>query len=576
MSNWYVKKCSAVSNELMDFYGAGKPLSYALYHRRIRDKLSLKNYTDTDNFEFQNITDLKGVTKAYAVIKNALDCHSKICIYGDYDADGVMSTTIMYKGLVDLGADVHYFIPDRVEDGYGLNERAVREIIEKGTELIITCDNGISALNQINVAKEMGAKVVVLDHHEPLIDEGKEVIPVADAVVDAKIENCGFKFTQMCAGGLCYRFICGFYEFLGVELKNKSELCELASVATICDVVDLVEDNRAIASQGLKLINKGSSNIGLKALIKLKEIKEVTSYNVGFVIGPCVNASGRLDSAKIAVELLVTKSEMRATELADILNEFNERRKEITVNCLDRIVDNIENSSLINDKIIVAYDEDTHESVAGIIAGRIRERYSRPAIVLTKAETGVKGSGRSVENYNMFKGLNEVKSLLDKFGGHTMAAGLSIDKENIDLFRKTINDNCTMTLEELEPGIRAETMLALEDISIDNIEELNILAPFGKSNERPIYGLKKVNVTNIRFVGQEGRIVSFVITDGKYRIKAVDFNNYDLWREYMDSNGYGDESIGGAMITANIMCSLDINEYKEYRNPQIIVRDIRF
>ena len=576
MSNWYVKKCGVSSTKLMEFYGVKKPLAYALYHRKIRNKDRIKNYINTEEYNFQNINDLRDVVKAYSIIQRALKANKKICIYGDYDADGVMSTTIMYKALKALGANVHYFIPDRVEDGYGLNENAVKDIINNGTELIITCDNGISALNQIDIAKSMGIEVIVLDHHEPVVENETEVLPKADAIVDAKIKNCGYSFTQMCAGGLCYRFVCGLYEYLGKELVNKREFCELASVATICDVVDLIEDNRAIASQGLKFINEGSSNLGLRTLIKIKEIKEINSYTVGFVVGPCINASGRLDSAKIAVELFVTENEVRANELANDLNDFNEKRKAITQDSLERIIDNIENTALINDKIIVVYDENTHESVAGIIAGRIKERYSRPAIVLTNASDGVKGSGRSVEKYNMFKGLTEVKYLLNKFGGHTMAAGLSLDKENIDIFRKSINDNCFLSIKELEPGIRAESVLGLGDINIDSIYELNILAPFGKGNERPIYALKSVNVTNIRFVGQEKNIVSLVITDGKDRIRAVDFNNCDLWKEYLSVNGYDEESVNGAFFVIDAMCFLDINEYKGYRNPQIIIKDVRF
>lgn len=576
MSNWYVKKCGVSSTKLMEFYGVKKPLAYALYHRKIRNKDRIKNYINVEEFNFQNINDLRDVVKAYSIIERVLKENRKICIYGDYDADGVMSTTIMYKALKALGANVHYFIPDRVEDGYGLNENAVKDIINKGTDLIVTCDNGISALNQIDIAKSMGIEVIVLDHHEPVVENETEVLPKSDAIVDAKIKNCGYSFTQMCAGGLCYRFVCGLYEYLGKELVNKREFCELASVATICDVVDLIEDNRAIASQGLKFINEGSSNLGLRTLIKIKEIKEINSYTVGFVIGPCINASGRLDSAKIAVELFVTEDEVRANELANDLNDFNEKRKAITQDSLERIIDNIENTALINDKIIVVYDENTHESVAGIIAGRIKERYSRPAIVLTNASDGVKGSGRSVEKYNMFKGLTEVKYLLNKFGGHTMAAGLSMDKENIDTFRKSINDNCFLSIKELEPGIRAESVLGLGDINIDSIYELNILAPFGKGNERPIYALKGVNVTNIRFVGQEKNIVSLVITDGKDRIRAVDFNNCDLWKEYLSVNGYDKESVNGAFFVIDAMCFLDINEYKGYRNPQIIIKDVRF
>lgn len=580
MSKWCVKKCSVSPDELMAFYGTGKPLAYALYNRKIRNKREIEKYINSDDYPFENIRNLKGVNEAFFLIKDAVDEEKKIYIYGDYDADGVMSTSIMYKGLKGLGADVHYFIPNRVEDGYGLNEKAVRKLIDEGAEFIITCDNGISAHRQIDIAVGAGVKVVVLDHHEPPFEMEKgvkrDIIPNADAVVDAKLQNCGYLFTQMCAGGLCYRFICGLYDYMGVELKNKNELMELAAVATICDVVDLTGENRAIASKGISLMNEGSSNLGLRTLIELKDIETVTSYNIGFVIGPCINASGRLDSAKIAVELFTTDSAVRIKELASALNEFNEKRKTITFECFDRIVEKIESSSFINDKIIVVYDEDTHESVAGIIAGRLREKYDRPAIVLTKGEDGVKGSGRSVENYDMFKGLYEVKNILSKFGGHTMAAGLSLEKENIDLFRKTINDNCKMAIEDLESVLRAEAILDLGDITVESADELKILSPFGKANEKPLYGIKNVEAVDIRFVGSEGNIVSFVVTDGKKRIKAVDFNNYNLWIDAIKKAGFDCEYLDEAIIGFSGMFNLDVNIYKEYVNPQIIIRDIRF
>lgn len=563
----------------MNFYGVRKPLAYALYNRKIRNKDEIKRYIDTDNFCFENIENLSGVKEAFSIIKEAINKKKKIFIYGDYDADGVMSTSIMYKGLYGLEADVNYFIPNRVEDGYGLNDKAVEKLIDEGAELIITCDNGISAISQIQLAKSKGVKVIILDHHEPPFGElngvKNEILPDADAVVDAKIENCGYKFTQMCAGGLCYRFICGLYKFLGRKLEFCDELCELAAVATICDVVDLVDENRAIAVKGLKFINSGSRNLGLKTLIELKEIKSVNSYSIGFVIGPCINASGRLDSAKIAVELFVTNDIKRAMELAEQLNNFNEERKSITVDCLDRITNNIENSDLKEDKIIVVYDKETHESVAGIIAGRIKERYCRPAIVLTNAEEGVKGSGRSVEAYNMFKGLLRVKDIMIKFGGHTMAAGMSLEEHNIEIFRQRLNNECALTFEEMSPVLRVETILDIEDISVESAGELNILAPFGKANEKPLFGIKNVIAENIRFVGSEGNIVSFNIERNGKRVKAVDFDNYDLWIKWLNDNGYDEGNYRFARINIDTVFTLDVNEYNGYTNPQIIIKDIR-
>ncbi len=574
MLKWRVKKCSVDADELVRFYGVRKPLAYALYNRKIRNRDEIKRYVDTGSFVFQNISDLSGVKDAFRVIKEALDKNSKIYIYGDYDADGVMSTSIMYKGLYRLGADVHYFIPNRVEDGYGLNDKAVERLIDEGAELIITCDNGIAAVSQIELAKKHGVKTVILDHHEPPFEEKDgvkcDILPDADAVVDAKIQNCGYEYTQMCAGGLCYRFIWGLYDFLGKRLENKDELCELAAVATICDVVDLTGENRAIASKGLEIINRGSNNLGLRTLIELKELKSVNSYSVGFVIGPCINASGRLDSAKIAVELFITESVKRAGELAVMLNDFNEERKNITQECLERISGNIEKSSIVNDKIIVAYDKDTHESVAGIIAGRLREKYGRPSIVLTKTENGAKGSGRSVESYDMFKGLYEVKYLMTKFGGHTMAAGLSIEEENINELRIKLNENCSLSIEDMSPVLRMEAVIGLEDISVESAEELNILAPFGKANEKPLYGIKGVIATNIRFVGKEKNIVSCMIDNGERQVRAVDFDNYDIWNEALGRSGYKIDC-----INIDAVFTLEVNEYNGYKRPQMVIKSIR-
>ncbi len=570
MSKWYVKKCSADEEKLRAFYGCEKPLAYALYNRKIRNRDELKKYSSARNYDFEPITDLKGVSEAFDIISASVKNGEKIYIYGDYDVDGVMSTSIMYKGLKALGADVHYFIPDRAEDGYGMNERALSDIIDKGAELVIACDNGISAIAQIDYAKKRGVKVIVLDHHEPAFEETPEgkrdILPSADAVADAKIQHSGYGFSQMCAGGLCFRFICGLYEHMGKRLKNKNELLELACVATICDVVDLLEDNRAIALQGLELISKGSSNLGLRTLAELKELKKITAYTVGFVIGPCINASGRLDSAAVAVELFITEDKKRARELARILSDFNEERKSITVTALERISEAIENSSLINDKIIVVYDKDTHESVAGIIAGRLKERFNRPAIVITRGEECCKGSGRSVESYDLFKGLYAHKELMLKFGGHTMAAGLSIAEENIDALRTALNAGCELEVSDMEPIYRLETVLRPKDITLKAAEELEILEPFGKANEKPLFGIKNAKAEQLRLVGAEGNIASFFVTDGTTRIRAVDFDNGELWSEVM---------LSGAKPSLDAVFYIEVNEYKGYKNPQLVIKDVR-
>ena len=579
MAKWTVKKCSADPKRLMSFYGCGKPLAYALYNRGIRDRDRLRAYTDTDNFIFEPFTDFKDAEKAFAIVKNAIDKGSKICIYGDYDVDGVMSTVILYKGLSALGADVTYNIPHRVEDGYGLGENAVGSM--KDIDLLITCDNGISSSGAVALAKSEGMEVIILDHHEPSFTEreGKreDILPPADAVIDAKTENCGYSFTQMCAGALCFRFIKSFYEYMGSELYNENELLIFAAAATVCDVVDLVGENRAIAKKGIELINKDIPNIGLKKLVELRDIKNISAYHIGFIIGPCINAGGRLDTAKTAVELFTTDDEEKAEELAAVLIDYNEERKDMTAKGVEEITELIEGSSLAKDRVIVALSYNIHESIAGIIAGRIKEKYYRPTIVLTPTEKAVKGSGRSIDAYNMFEELYKVKDIMLKFGGHTMAAGLSIEEKNVALLRKMLNENCTLTDRDMEPVIRLDAQLYLDDITVESIEELDVLHPYGKANERPVFGSKDMTFLFVKFVGREKNIVSLTVEDSSgRRIRAVDFDNCGIWLDKIEKLGFNINNSYSARLTGDIAYTLDINEFNGSRNPQMIIKDVRF
>ncbi len=581
MAKWLLKKCSASPDKLATFYGCGMPLAYALYHRGIRDRDRLRAYTNTDNFIFEPFTDFNDALKALELVKKATEQKKKLCIYGDYDVDGVMSTTILYKGLKALGADVSYTIPHRVDDGYGINENAVRKLYDKGVELIIACDNGISAMKAVDLAKELGMTVIILDHHEPAFTEsekGREsIIPSADAVIDAKIENSGYAFTYMCAGALCYRFIKALYEYMGKKLKNDEELIIFAAMATVCDVVDLVGENRVIAKRGIELINKRVSNIGLKMLIELRELKTVSVYHIGFILGPCINAGGRLDTAERAVRLFTTEDKKEATALAQELIEYNEERKTMTSEGVEEITELIESSDIKNDRIIVALSKNIHESIAGIIAGRIKDMYYRPVIVLTDTEKAVKGSGRSIEAYNMFEGLYEVRELMLKFGGHSMAAGLSIEYKNVDKLRKRLNENCTLEDKDMIPVIRIDAQLRLSDITEKNIDELDILNPFGRANERPVYGSKNLSFKFIRFVGKERNIVSLTIEDemGR-RIRAVDFDNRAVWQDKIEELGYSVENADRVVIKGDLVYTLDINEFNGSRNPQMIIKDVRF
>lgn len=466
MSKWFIRPCKVDIGNMCRKMGINVPLALALQAKGLNTPKKVKDYFNTENYSFGDITELIGVKRSFEIIEKAINENKKIFIYGDYDVDGVTSTVILYKSLKALGANVFYYIPNRVTDGYGLNVNAIERLIGKGMELLITCDNGIAAIEEIKYAKEKGIDVVIYDHHEPVIKDDKEILPEADSVTDAKIENCGYDFTVMCAGGLCYRVMKSFYEYLGQKYTLEKEMIIFAGIATVCDVVDLVGENRAIAKRSLELINDNIENTGLRHLVDINSLESINEFHYGFVLGPCINACGRLEDASIAVELFIEENEAKASEWALKLFELNAERKAITLDSTDRIINEVENSNLIEDKILVVYDKELHESIAGIVAGRLKERYNKPAIVLTKSEKGVKGSCRSIDKYNIFEALNKEKEYLGKFGGHKLAAGLSLPEENVEKFRCSINQHCSLNKEDFEQVFYIDGQLPFDFISL--------------------------------------------------------------------------------------------------------------
>lgn len=579
MAKWFMKNKKINIDYMCSDLCIHKPLAYALAGRGIMDKKSAQSYINSINGSLTDIKCLKDVVKAYDIIIEEIQKGSPICVYGDYDADGVMSTVILCKALSFLGAEVSYFIPNRVEDGYGLSNNSVVNIAQTGVKLIITCDNGISAPEQIDIAKALGMKVVVLDHHEPAFIEenGKryDIVPKADAVVDAKLKNSGYPFQEMCAGGLCYRFAAGLFEYFDKDFSSlDDELITFAGIATICDVVDLVGENRIIAQRALKIMNANIENPGLKSLVQIKNIENINSYHIGFIIGPCINASGRLDTASMAVDLFLTDDAGRAYQMAETLSNINEERKNMTNKGVENVIASIGDNP--QDKILVIFNEEIHESIAGIIAGRVRETYNRPAVVLTRSGDLLKGSARSIEGCNIFEELYAQKSLLKSFGGHSMAAGLSIAPENFDTLRKNLNTATNLTEDDLQQIFRIDGQLSLQDITVEAIDELQVLNPFGKANEMPIYGSKGLRVVSFNLMGKEKNYVRVVLRDEKgYEIRAVDFNNYNDWKSIILSEGYTMETAAMARPVVDIVYQLDVNEYNGYRNPQIRIKNIR-
>lgn len=462
---------------------------------------------------------LKGVDTALDILLDKIREGKKIRIIGDYDIDGVCSTYILLTGLSHSGACVDVDIPDRMKDGYGISKELIDLAFEAGTDTIVTCDNGISAIEQIAYAKSLGMTVVVTDHHEIPYEELEDgsvrtFLPDADAIVNPKQQDCPYPFKGICGAMVAYKVICGLYERMGFGASDLEELMEFAAIATVGDVMDLQDENRIMVKEGLKRIAH-TQNLGLKALIHVNNLEDrpLTAYHIGFVIGPCMNASGRLSTAKRALNLLLCRDQEEAAALAEDLKVLNDSRKDMTAKGVEEAAEMVENTSLREDRVLVIYLPDCHESLAGIIAGRIRERYSKPVFVLTKAEEGVKGSGRSIESYHMFRELTKCRELLAKFGGHPMAAGLSLPEENVEPFRRMLNENCTLTEEDMAEKVLIDVPMPISYVNMPLIRQLSLLEPFGKGNTKPLFAQKNVRIENCRVFGKNRNVVKMKLYD---------------------------------------------------------------
>ena len=587
MKRWVLKRNKVDLKKMGDALNISDITACVMANRGIGTYNDAINFINCDLDALSDISLMKDVKKSFDIISEKIKSGKKIAIYGDYDVDGVMSTVILYSGIKECGGNVIYYTPDRQKEGYGLNIDAINKLYENGVDTIFTCDNGIAAFDEIKLAKELGMTVVVLDHHEPAFDENrKDILPCADAIIDPKQKDCEYKFKKMCAGGLAYRFIMYLFEHMNIETKKADEYITFAGIATICDIVDLLSENRIIAKNALNIINN-TKNKGLKALIHICDLvdKKINEYHIGFIIGPCINATGRLENAKLSVELFIEEDIEKTYDLAKKLVYLNSERKDLTIKAAEEAIEYIENTSLKNDNVLVVYNEEIHESVAGIVAGRIKERFYKPVIVITNTEDEniAKGSGRSIESYNIFEELLKCKELFTKFGGHPMAAGLSLKKENIDLLRNMLNENSTLTEEDLTPVIKIEKQLDIDDINMNIAEELNILAPFGKENTAPLFGSKKVLVEKIYLIGKEKNIIKFMFKTGAFgeRINGISFDCFDDFVK-QTKHLYGDEIcdriLNGnrADIYLDIIYSIGINEYNGKKSVQINVKDLRY
>ena len=480
---------------------------------------------------------MKDMDRAVDILKEKIEEGKKIRVIGDYDIDGVNATYILQQGLAGLGADVDTDIPDRIKDGYGLNQMLIDRALEDDVDTIITCDNGIAAMNEIAYGKEQGMTIVVTDHHEvPYLEENGEkkyLLPPADAVVDPHRADCGYPFKGLCGAAVAYKLVEVLYRVSGKSEQEvehlQDSLMENVAIATIGDVMDLVGENRVFVKKGLELL-KTTKNEGLHALMQCTGVDtaNLNTYHIGFVIGPCINAGGRLDTAKRALELLNASNRREAVTLAADLKELNDSRKEMTEEGVEEAVRQIESSSWKDDQVLVVYLPECHESIAGIIAGRIKERYYRPTFVLTRGETGVKGSGRSIEAYDMFAEMSRCRELFTKFGGHKLAAGLSLEEENVEVFRKRINELADLTEDDLQMKVSIDMRLPFPYINEELIHELKILEPFGKGNGKPLFAESKLRVIQPRIFGKNRNVLKCRLEDQQgNQMEAVYFGEVE-------------------------------------------------
>ena len=537
MEKWFVAMKKADFNGIAEKYQISPIIARLMRNRDVIGDEAIDFYLNGTVEDLYDGLLMKDMDRAVDILKEKIEEGKKIRVIGDYDIDGVNATYILQQGLAGLGADVDTDIPDRIKDGYGLNQMLIDRALEDDIDTIITCDNGIAAMNEIAYGKENGMTIVVTDHHEvPYLEENGEkkyLLPPADAVVDPHRADCEYPFKGLCGAAVAYKLVEVLYRVFGKpeqEVEHLQEsLMENVAIATIGDVMDLVGENRVFVKKGLELL-KTTKNEGLHALMQCTGVDtaNLNTYHIGFVIGPCINAGGRLDTAKRALELLNASNRREAVTLAADLKELNDSRKEMTEEGVEEAVRQIESSSWKDDQVLVVYLPECHESIAGIIAGRIKERYYRPTFVLTKGETGVKGSGRSIEAYDMFAEMSRCRELFTKYGGHKLAAGLSLEEENVEVFRKRINELADLTEEDLQMKVSIDMRLPFPYINEELIHELKILEPFGKGNGKPLFAESKLRVIQPRIFGKNRNVLKCRLEDQQgNQMEAVYFGEVE-------------------------------------------------
>lgn len=572
MEQWYIYKKKA------DFLGIGKKYQIDPVIARIirnRDVIGDKEIQSYLYGTMEDVSDpflLKGAKETVGILEQKIGEKKRIRIISDYDVDGVMSNYILWKALTDLGGIVDFTIPNRMKDGYGINQSLVRQAVEDGIDTIITCDNGISAGEAIRAGRDQGLTMVVTDHHEVPFEEltdgtRREILPEAHAIVDPKQKECHYPYPLLCGAGVVFQLMRALYQDMGEDEAKLEDLLPFLAVATICDVVDLTGENRIFVKEGLSRIHE-TGNVGFQALLRVHELdqKKIRSYDCGFIIGPCINASGRLDTAEKVMGLLLEQDMAKAEAAAEQLKELNEQRKRMTEEGVVQGMEQAQHYMDRGDKVLVIYLPDCHESVAGIIAGRIKDRLHHPVFVLTDSEEGKKGSGRSIETYSMFEEMMKIKDVFTKFGGHPMAAGCSMEGGRLDEFRERINEECTLTEKDFIDKVHIDADMPVDYITMDLIHQMAVLEPLGKGNKKPLFAHRKLKVEQVRVFGKGKNVIKLALKSSQgTRIDGMIFEEEESFRKKMEEMQY-------------ITCTYYpvINEYQGYRNLQIQIQNYYF
>lgn len=565
---WMIQTKRADFNGLAMRLGVSPVAVRIMRNRGLLDEREMRKYLYGTLDDLYDPRQMKGMETAAGIIEKKLIEGKKIRIIGDYDIDGVCSTYILLKGFHRAAGNgqIDYEIPDRIRDGYGINESIIRQAAEDGIDTLVTCDNGIAALKEISIAKQLGMTVVVTDHHEVPVDAYGQILPPADAVVDPKQDGETYPYHEICGAVVAWKLINVIYEDLGIPEHEWMELLEFAAIATVGDVMKLQDENRLIVKYGLKKIGS-TKNTGLRMLVEKNnlDINNLSAYHIGFVIGPCLNAGGRLKSAKIALRMLLEQDPDRVSGLADELKELNDVRKDMTARGETEAIEQVERFYM-SDKVLVVFLPECHESLAGIIAGRLREHFHKPSFVLTRGEQSAKGSGRSIEAYHMYQGLCEVSDLLVKFGGHPMAAGLSIEESDIDEFRRRLNENAKLTEDDFVPQIWIDVPMPFEYVNEKIVDELKGLEPFGQGNEKPLFAQKSLTIRNVRVLGKNRNVVKMnLVTNTGHPFDGLLFADGDRFLEEQTGQN-----------TIDMIYYPDVNEYNGTRTLQAIIKNYKF